>query len=148
MTKVNPFQVERLEGDKFLHYWPMIEKQLSFVPHIWQQWWTMESIREFVLSGRWQCWGVGTNNVVYGVVFSQIAMYPAQNVFQILLGIGQDLSEMVDIVDASLFRFATSNGCTSAEVIGRLGWEPHLRKLGFKRVNMTMAKKLETERLN
>lgn len=140
--------IEKLEGDHFLSYWPLIEARLKCIPHVWEPWWTLESIREYTLDGRFQCWGIGNAGTITGIAFSQIAMYPAGGVLQVVLAFGEGMIETVDLIDATLSRFGALNGCSSAEVTGRPGWEPNLRKLGFRRANTVLRKKLELERLN
>ena len=87
-TVVSPFLVELLSNEKFELYWPDIELKLDTVPHIWDCWWTKESIREQTLVGRFQCWTVGDANEVSGVVFSQIIHYPAASILQVFLAFG------------------------------------------------------------
>lgn len=146
MGEIVVSSIEQLKDDKFEHYWPLIQAQLRMIPHVWEPWWTLDSIREFTLNNRFQCWGVGNAGVITGVIFSQIAMYPAQNVFQIVLAFGEGMTEHTLMIDATLFRFATLNGCTRAEITGRPGWGPELRRLGFKQSNTTFSKRLQQER--
>lgn len=144
----SPYLVEKLEAEKFLIYWPQIEKELDTVPHIWSNRWTKEAIRDLTLEGRFQCWASGDENTVIGVVFSQIACYPAASVFQVLLAFGVGLPETVDAINATCEKFATFNGCSEMEVIGRDGWEPKLRNVGFKRTSMVWTRKLQPIRMN
>ena len=145
---VSPYLVEKLDPERFRHYWPQIEKELDNVPHIWAYWWTKESIVEFVLEGRFQCWTVGTERMVQGVLFSQIAHYPANAIFQVLFAFGEGMSEMLDELDATMSKFAVFNGCAYAEVIGRPGWQPKLRRQGFRYNRTVLMKEFEPIRMN
>jgi hypothetical protein len=147
-TVVNPYLVELLSNEKFEHYWPYIEGQLDRVPHIWSYWWTKESIKEFTLMGRFQCWTVGDKDEVVGVVFSQIIHYPAASILQVFLAFGLGMVETVGVIDATLSRFGAANGCDWAEITGRPGWEPRLREFGFRVPRVTLIKRLEPIRMN
>jgi hypothetical protein len=140
-------RVELMEIDKFLHYWPMIEKQLDFVPHMWALWWTKDSIREGVVEERFQCWGVGDDDVVTAVIFTRVSTYPANTIFQAFLAFGDGLIEAIDEIEAVFERYCAIRGVTVAEISGRPGWGPVLRKKGFGQTGTTMSKKLDIARL-
>lgn len=142
-------QVELLSPEKFLVYWPMIERELDTVPHLWALWWTKDSLREGVVGGRFQCWAVGDSRIVTGIVFSQVVMYPANLTFQAFLAFGAGLTEAMDELEATFERFCAIRGCTLAEVTGRPGWGPELRKKGFRQtVGGTFSRQLQQTRLN
>jgi hypothetical protein len=140
-------QVELLSVEKFVHYWPMIGRQLDFVPHMWALWWTKESLYEGVCAERFQCWGVGTANTITAVMFSQVALYPANSVLQVILAFGEGLTDAVDEVEAALERYCKVRGVDVCEITGRPGWEPLLRKKGFGRKSVVMSKRLDIGRL-
>lgn len=147
-TVVSPYIVELLSNEKFELYWPDIEQKLDTIPHVWASWWTKESIQELTLNGRFQCWTVGDANEVSGVVFSQIIHYPAASILQVFLAFGLGMVDTIGVIDATLSRFGSANGCQFAEVMGRPGWEPKLREFGFKVPRVTMIKRLEPVRMN
>jgi hypothetical protein len=141
-------QVELLTPEKFLHYWPMIEKQLDHVPHLWALWWTKDSIRDSVVAERFQCWGIGDAGTIHGIVFTQVVMYPANLVFQAFLAFGEGLTDAMDEIEATFERYCVIRGATLAEVTGRPGWGPRLRKKGFRQTcGAVFSKKLEPMRM-
>ena len=134
--------VEKLEGEKFESYWPMISAELDTVPHIWADRWTKESIHDYTAEGRFQCWAVGTIEQIRFVCFSQIAEYPAARIFQIFLAFGHKEVETVPLLVAALEPYCQMFKCSYAEVPGRFGWEPELKKYGFERRTMVLSRKL------
>lgn len=140
-------KVELLTTEKFAHYWPLIERQLDYVPQLWALWWTKDSLYEGVCSGALQCWGIGDETAISAVMFSKVSTYPANVVLQIFLAFGDGLIEAIDEIEAVLERYCAIRGITVAEVTGRPGWENVLRKKGFGRSSSTMTRKLETVRL-
>jgi hypothetical protein len=138
-----------LEGDKFLHHWYSISSQLDFIPHVWATWWTKESIRDCVLNGRYQCWGGAKGNEGLKIIaFSQITDFPANRIFQVFLAFGQGFEEMAPAFEAVWEKFAANTGCTVAEVTGRPGWGPLLRKYGFKQQSCTFTRSVINLRMN
>lgn len=140
-------KVELMTAEQFEHYWLLIEKQLDFVPHLWSLWWTKESLREGVSSGRFQCWAVSRNSVIEAVIFSQVSIYPANTIFQAFLAFGDGLLDALDEIEATFERYCAIRGIGVAEVTGRPGWEALLRRKGFGRMGTVLTKKLEPMRL-
>lgn len=140
--------IELLTPEKFGFYWPGIEKQLDTIPHVWELWWTKDFIRDAVECGRFDCWTVGDSSAVRGVVFTQVAIYPANNVLQVLLAFGVGMLDAVEQLDAVISQYAVRRGCGAIEVAGRPGWGPALRGLGFRKVSTVLTKILERERIH
>lgn len=140
--------VELLGEEKFLRFWPSISVQLDTVPHTWDTYWTKETLREFVLSGRFQCWGIGPDQTATIICFTQIVCYPAGNIMKIFLAFGQGIDEAIPVLLATFEKFAIDNGCKLMEIPdGRGGWEPKLRKVGFRRLGVTLGRRVETTRI-
>jgi hypothetical protein len=144
---VNVIEIERLEGPKFVYYWPAISQELDSIPQFWAPWWTKEAIYGLTMDGTFQCWGAGTETELKVVVFTQVAHYPANTILQIFLAFGTGIDEVTSGLVTVFERFAAESGCTMVEVVGRLGWEPKLRDIGFRRVSYTMAMKFEPDRM-
>lgn len=140
-------QIELLSPDRFLTYWPSIERQLDCVTHLWSLWWTKEALRDGVLSESLQCWGVGDQSRITGVIFSQVSIYPANTIFQAFLAFGDGLTGALDEIEATFERYCAMRGARVAEVTGRPGWEPLLRKKGFGRTGTVMSKQLAPMRM-
>lgn len=147
MGEVVEYAVERFTPERFMHFWPHIWKELSLIPHIWDRWWTKESIYDLTVSGRFQCWGVGSAHTIHAVAFTEIAVYPASTVFRIFMAFGEGFEEYIPILEASYEKFAVDAGCTHAEVVGRSGWKKPMKELGFEQVNIVLSKSLQKLRM-
>lgn len=140
-SKVLSYEVSLLEPPYFDFYWPHIAKELDRVPHIWADRWTKDFLYEAVIAKRMQVWAVGPKEAFNLVVFTQIAMYPVGNSLQLLLAIGNSLTECLPVLDATLEQFAKLQHCTSAEVFDcRGGWGPMLKDYGFTRHSVVLSK--------
>jgi len=147
-TLPSDVEVHMLVGERFEHYWPQISLQLDFIPQFWATWWTKESIREGVLSGRFQCWGVGDAQQIRVVTFSQIATYPANRIFQVILAFGEGIDEALPALVATYEKFCFDSGCTIAEVTGRPGWSSKLSRYGFRQQSAVLTRKLTQLKVN
>lgn len=139
--------VERFSVEKFMVYWPAIERELRTVPHVWQDFWTLESIRDLTIQGHFQCWGAGSIERVEIVCWSQVLFYPASSVLYIFLAIGRGIDHCIPALETIFEKFAHDMGCKLVQVTGRPGWGPKLRKIGFKTTSTQMIRKLENWRL-
>lgn len=147
-TLVDDTVVEMLTPEKFELYWPSISKQLDYIPHVWSIWWTKDYIRQMVMQGLWQCWGVGDGMAITVVTFTQIVNFPANKVFQVILAFGEGIDKALPTLVASYEKFASGMGCTMAEVTGRPGWEAKLRAHGFRRQTVILTRTVEQVRMN
>lgn len=150
LRSISPSDIEvhMLKGEKFESYWPQISHQLDYIPQFWATWWTKDSIREGVLAGRFQCWGVGNVREIKVVTFSQIATYPANKIFQVILAFGEGIDEALPALVATYEKFCFDTGCTIAEVTGRPGWAEKLSRYGFRRQSMVLTRKLPKLEIN
>lgn len=126
-------EISLLEPPYFEYHWPSIEKELDRVPHIWSDHWTKESIFDAVMCHRMQCWTTGPKTAFTLVVFSQVVTYPAQIILQVGPIFGTGLMEALDLLDATLDRFAQVNGCSLIRSIVRPGFEKLLKDRGVKK---------------
>lgn len=132
---------ELVEPAKFELYWPSIVKELNHVPHIWAQYFTLDSIRDAVMNERWQVWTLGSKTQVSAVVFTTIIDYPAARVLQLVLAFGVGFTDYIPQLTATLEKFALHNECVRCEITGRAGWEKFLP--GFKRTHVALSRNLE-----
>jgi hypothetical protein len=145
--RMSEYVIELLTPEKFDTYWGQIEQQLDTIPHVWEMCWTKDFIRDAAMSGRFQCWTIGSPTLIHGVAFSQIAVYPARSIFQVLILFGAGMDDAVETIDAVLSKFAFERGCEYVEVSGRPGWEQRLKHMGFKKISTTLSKQLYAERM-
>lgn len=148
MDTTGPYTVELLSQEKFDLYWPRISKELDTIPHIWSTWWTKDYIREVGMTGQWQVWGIGTEQTITGVIFTQVLTYPARKLFQVVLAFGTGFDEILETIDQVFSNYAKRMDCDLIEIVGRSGWERKLQRLGFKKVTTVVAKRLYPERVN
>jgi hypothetical protein len=111
----------------------MIVRELSRVPHVWDKWWTLESLHEGALCGRFQVWAVGPLSDVEGFLMTSIFHYPAGPMLETIVAFGNHLEECMPVMMAQLQMFASKCGCARIEVRGRAGWERKLWDYGFRR---------------
>lgn len=121
------FRVELLTPEAYAHFWPMISKELDKIPQYWTHWWTKEFLRGAIFNGV-QIWGVGTENAMNLVVYTQVVHYPALNLFQIVLALGNNLDKALPILEAMFEKIAHDQGCQQFEIIGRRGWGRKLKR--------------------
>jgi hypothetical protein len=140
-----PLPEEECRGVRFnasgvMALWPEMERQLKFIPHVWDTHWTIDSIREAVVAGHWQAWGFGPINTVRVTVFTYLAHFPAGTVLQIPIAFGNSLDVVLPVMEATFERFAQEMNCNYAEIYGRVGWEKKLKD--FKRVAVVLRRKV------
>lgn len=124
----------------FDFYWPKISEELDHIPHVWSQWWTKEALFTAVLERRMEVWAVGPKDMFTVILFTQVLNYPASRVLQVFLAFGRGIDEVLPTLDATLDRYASIQGCTSIEVIGRDGWEKKLQSVGFKPSSIVLSR--------
>lgn len=135
-----PMEVELLTADKFVVYWPMIEKELDRVPHIWDTWWTKDTLYDAATHGRFQVWAVGPEDQVRLVLFTQVAWYPANRILQSVCMLGNSFDECAPVLEAALTRYAIAHECAFMEVTGRPGLERALAPYGMRRCGVVLSK--------
>jgi hypothetical protein len=148
MIEASPYVVEKFDRDRFEHFWPEISKELDTVPQIWADRWTKESIYQAVMMEHFQCWAAGDDSRIRVVMFTQVAVYPACNVLQVMIAFGNGIVKMLPSLDATMERFALACDCASIEIVGRPGWDKSLEPLGFKRTAVVVSRKLQPMRMN
>lgn len=123
---------------EFERFWPGIEEMLDSVPHTWKHW-TKDYIRWAVEEDRMQVWGIGPPPKAVLIFFTQIGVYPADKVLHVVWGAGQFDAAMLPTLEAALVNYAQLCECSSIEVRGRPGWDPHFKSVGMKREFVTWS---------
>jgi hypothetical protein len=75
-------------------------------------------------------------------VYTQIIDYGYERVLDVVLLIGEGFPEQKDAVCERLVSFGKENGCRAVEEFGRLGLEPMLFQLGFRRKKSQLRKEI------
>lgn len=138
VEKDEEFEVEarRINPEEWGVYWPEVSKQLDTIPEHWEVYWTKDYINMSVVSGGWQAWGFGDYREVRLIVLTQLIVYPASRVLQMVLAFGNNLEGMEALVEAVFERFGMEAGCQYCEIVGRAGWEKKFPR--FKRVGVVL----------
>lgn len=140
-------EVEQFNPEKFARYWPAIQRELMLVHDVWDDCWTLDSIFECTVHGRFQCWGAGDEERVKIVCWTQVSNYPSGNILQVFLAIGQGIDEVLPQLDAVLEAYARHTGCRLIEVVGRKGWLGKLKSMGFVPWTTSVKRQVLTTRV-
>ena len=87
-----------------------------------------EEIDRKVRSGAYQYHPFGSCFVI-----TQITDYGTEKVLEVVLLLGDQFLEKKEAVVEHLAEFGRSNGCKAVEALSRLGLEPTLKPLGWRR---------------
>lgn len=135
------WRMELLEGEHFLKHWPSIRQMMNLIPHTWPDI-TQDSVEHRALGGQLQVWGVGGEDAINMVLFSQITVYSSGRVLEIFWGAGTGNIHLMagDVVDYTLDEFAKIQECHRIDIVGREGWERILKPRGFKRTAIVLSR--------
>jgi len=97
----------------------------------------VEEIDKEVRSGEYQYHNFGTCHV-----FTRIANYDYEKVLEVVLLLGDGFLEIKEEVVAHLVSFGKKHGCKAVEAWSRLGLEPTLRPLGWKKKKVLLRKEI------
>lgn len=76
-------------------------------------------------------------------VITQITDYGTEKVLEVVLLLGEDfISKKSEVVDR-LVRFGKEHGCKAVETICRLGLEPTLKTLGWKKKRILLRREID-----
>ena len=118
--------------DEIDEYWPHICGELDKHPELWNIYWTKEALYSHVMDRRFQVWAFGPPDLINVIVFTEIAVSPANRVLRIFIAFGNSLDQALPAMEATLERFARANDCAVCEIVGRPGWKrkiPRLREV-------------------
>jgi len=136
-------EARRIHSVEWTVYWPMVSQELDTIPQYWTDYWTKDFINGSVVNESWQAWGFGKIGVVNVVVLSQILMYPASKVLQIMLAFGNSLDKCLPLMEATFERFAMETRCDVVEIVGRPGWEKKLPR--FRRYAVVLRAEVQPQ---
>lgn len=121
LVTISESKVVLLTPERYASFWPEISTQLDRIPQFWSPWWTKEFLRTAQYHNM-QIWCAGSGDEVHLFVYSQILSYPAMNLFQIVLILGNNLDKHLPTLEALFEKVAHDADCQQFEVIGRSGW--------------------------
>ena len=96
---------------------------------------TFDDIVKGVQEGRMQLWPAPR-----GCIVTEIVVYPRVKAINIFLA-GGELDQILDM-DADVKAWAKAQGCTIAQMSGRLGWKKPLAPLGWELQHANFQKEL------
>ena len=104
--------------------------------------WTPNDVFNELEAGRLQCWVCIQDQLFYAVGVTQVVEYPGLKVlcFHWVGGVDQRL--WLGLLVDTAAEFATAEGCTRMEMVGRKGWERMAAPLGFRPVFVFFEKLL------
>jgi hypothetical protein len=129
-------EARRISPQEWSVYWPDISRELDTIPQYWEPYWTKEFMYGSVMSGGWQAWGFGDVGKINVIVITQLIVYPASRVLQMVLAFGNSLDLVAPLIEATFERFAAEAECEYCEIVGRPGWERWFPR--FKRVAVVL----------
>lgn len=133
--------VFRMSDEQYRFYWPSIERELDKVPHVWQNFFTKEYLRDVPLHQELIVWEAGIEGAMTIVIFAQFIRTPRGDGLSFRLAIGNGLDNVLPQLVATFEHLARVMECDFVEVCGRDGW---VRKLpGFKRDYVVMSRQLQ-----
>lgn len=142
-----PWALTMFTFPEFEEFWPGIETMLDTVPHTWKNW-SKEYILTAVAESRLQVWGIGPPPKAVFVFFTQVSIYPVTKILTVPWGAGSFEQAMLPTLEAALVHYARMNDCSSIEVRGRPGWDPHFKTIGMKREYVTWSLPVSNVRMN
>ena len=117
-----------LSPEQIDEHWPNIAKLMVECPGYYD-YFTPEWTYSKAKSGDLQIWGM-MDDAIRGIIVTQIMVFPAQKVFEILGAAGVGLVEFLDEMDQVFEFIAADAGCSTIMARCRPGLERLLRKRG------------------
>lgn len=138
-------QVALMPVDEYVRFWPQIEAELDKVPHIWEDYFTKDYLREVPFHQELMVWCTLDKGAVMMVIFAQFIEVPRGKGICFLLALGQGLDEALPQLESTYEHLGQVMECDFVEVRGRRGW---LKKLpGFKEDYTVMSRQLRNFRV-
>lgn len=136
------FACKPLNDQEVEQFWPEIAEELQKVHHIWDHWWTLESLYIQVATGGMQVWVAGKPPSFNLVTFTQLCNYPANTILQIVIMFGERVEETLPVVMNTLEHYAEMRGCRYMEAVGRPGWKKFFERYGARQRSVVFEKPL------
>ena len=134
-------QVSLMPEEAYVQFWPQIEAELDKVPHVWEDCFTKEFLREVPWHRELTVWCTVEKGAVMMVIYAQFIYTPRGKGLFFRLALGNGLDKAMPSLEATFERLAQETGCDFAQIGGRRGW---LRKLrDFKEDYVVMTRQLQ-----
>jgi hypothetical protein len=112
--------------------WPQIEEYLDGAAKYTYGRFTVEDVKDGILTKPQQLWIAFDDNAIYGAVVTEITQYPRMRALVMHFTGGKQLKSWKPDMLELLQRFAKENGCDIIESYGREGWGKVFEHDGFK----------------
>lgn len=112
--------------------WPDIEEYMKGAADYSYGRFTVDDIKEGLLTKPQQLWIAFDDRKIYGAVVTEIYAYPQSVALTMHFTGGVQLDKWKDQMLALLQRFGKDHNCTMIESYGRPGWEKIFKNDGFK----------------
>lgn len=112
--------------------WPQVEGYLKGAADYTYGRYTVEDIKQGLLTKPQQLWIAFDDRKIYGAVVTSFTQYPSMVALDMVFTGGIDLPKWKAPMLEMLQRFAKDNGCSIIESYGRPGWEKVFKDDGFK----------------
>jgi hypothetical protein len=112
--------------------WPDIEQYMQGAAEYTYGRFTVEDIKQGVLTTPQQLWIAFDDRKIYGAVVTEVSDYPQMKTLIMHFTGGIKLDEWKDKMLQMLQRFGKDCGCKIIESYGRPGWEKVFKDDGFK----------------
>ena len=108
----------------------------------WEDYATLESIHDEVMSGKLHLWMMNDSGAFILAMLTEFAVYPTKRVLRVLWICGEALGDGIGLFLDFVERWAARQGITSIQVIGRKGWVRKLKRYGYVQTQWVVNKNL------
>lgn len=112
--------------------WPQIEEYLKGAADYTYGRFTVEDIKQGILTKSQQLWVAFDDKKIYGAVVTEIYVYPQTVALTMHFTGGVELKKWKKPMLELLQKFGRDHGCKIIESYGRPGWEKIFKDDGFK----------------
>lgn len=147
MTVLHSTQIAVLDTPFVEHYWPAITKEMDKSPHLWEDW-TKEALLLAVLEKKAQLWVAGSQDVIRLVFFSQVSEQPTGRVLEIGPMFGTGLREAIDVIDATMEKFARIQECERIVLVARPGMERFLHRFDMRKKAVVLSRPVKKQEVH
>lgn len=114
--------------------WPRVAPILERAINVSDGKYTLDQVHDYLNTRDMQLWVVEKTGRMLCVCVTQIINFPNKKVLLILFCAGEGMFEWVRLIKPIL-AWGKNEGCASAEIYGRPGWEKVLPDFGFKKLS-------------
>ena len=123
--------------------WPLVAGWLEGVVARSRGKESLVELRAALVAGRKQLWiWVPGPAGVQALAVTEIVNYPATRICRVCIATGERRDQWLAPGVAVIEAWAKEQGCDAVEPVARLGWEPELKRLGYRAHHVILSKEL------